>query len=62
MQYDANKTFISYTNLTATITTSATTAFIRASMLTGATFDVQQGGVLGDADTYAAKSLVANNT
>lgn len=59
-QYDANKTFIGYTNLTATITTSATTAFIRASMLTGATFDVQQGGVLGDADTYATKSLVAN--
>jgi len=59
-QYDVNKTFISYTNLTATITTGATTAFIRASMLTGATFDVQQGGVLGDADTYATKSLVAN--
>lgn len=59
-EYDANKVFIKYTFLAATITTSATTAFIRASMLTGATFDVQQGGVLGDADTYAAKSLVAN--
>ena len=59
-EYDANKVFIQYTFLAATITTSATTAFIRASMLTGATFDVQQGGVLGDADTYAAKSLVAN--
>ena len=59
-EYDVNKVFIQYTFLTATITTSATTAFIRASMLTGATFDVQQGGVLGDADTYAAKSLVAN--
>lgn len=59
-QYDANKVFISYTNLTATITTGASTAFIRASMLTGATFDVQQGGVLGDADTYTTKSLVAN--
>lgn len=59
-EYDANKVFIQYTFLTATITTSATTAFIRASMLTGATFDVQQGGVLGDADTYTTKSLVAN--
>lgn len=59
-EYDANKTFISYTNLTATITTGATTAFIRASLLTGASFDVQKGGVLGDADTYATKSLVAN--
>ena len=59
-EYDANKVFIQYTFLAATITTGATTAFIRASMLTGATFDVQQGGVLGDADTYAAKSLVAN--
>ena len=59
-EYDANKTFISYTNLTATITTGATTAFIRASILTGASFDVQKGGVLGDADTYATKLLVTN--
>lgn len=59
-EYDANKTFIKYTNLTATITTEATTAFIRASLLTGASFDVQKGGVLGDADTYATKSLVTN--
>ena len=59
-EYDANKVFIQYTFLTATITTGATTAFIRASMLTGATFDIQKGGVLGDADTYATKSLVAN--
>ena len=59
-EYDANKTFISYTNLTATITTGATTAFIRASLFTNASFDVQKGGVLGDADTYATKSLVTN--
>ena len=59
-EYDANKVFIQYAVLTATITTGATTAFIRASMLTGATFDIQKGGVLGDADTYAEKSLVAN--